>query len=193
MTSTHRSRSGAKDRPGPRPHRGPRAGAGGAGVLALLLLAGPAVAQERERRPAPGTDAPPAERQEPDTPAEDLVDRFAARVSDALGLDRAEGRRLVEELQRSRRERVFLAQRRRQVMAELAPLVRSGGPDQARVASLLQEMLELRVRRARVDVEEDRRLAEFLTPLQRARLFHLKQRLAERALDARGPGAARRP
>lgn len=121
--------------------------------------------------------------EETGVPGEALVERFAARVGEALGLERAQRERLAAELQRSRRERAELAQRRRELMPQLARLVTTGAPDQGRVGRLFEELLELRVRQARIDVEEDRRLSGFLTPLQRARLFHLKQRLAERALD----------
>ncbi len=121
--------------------------------------------------------------EETGVPWEALVERFAARVGEALGLERAQRERLAAELQRSRRERAELAQRRRELMPQLARLVRTGAPDQGRVGRLFEELLELRVRQARIDVEEDRRLSGFLTPLQRARLFHLKRRLAERALD----------
>lgn len=160
--------------------------------LGLLLVAGVAEAQERqEQRRGGQREAPAGERPGARAPGEALVERFGARVGQALGLERAERERLVAELQRSRRERAALAQRRRELLRELSGLVAANAPDQQRVERLFRELLELRVHQAEVDLEEDRRLAEFLTPLQRARLFHLKQRLAERALD-RG-GTDRRP
>jgi Spy/CpxP family protein refolding chaperone len=171
----------------------PRLATGAWLVLAALLPVAPAEAQQRQERRSPEREAPPAERQVPGTRAEALVDRSGERVAEALGLDRSQRSRLIAELQRSRREREALAERRRRAMQGLAGLVRSDRPDEARVASLLEELLELRVRQAEVDREEDRRLSEFLTPLQRARLLHLKQRLAERALDARLGGGRRRP
>lgn len=159
-------------------------------ALGALLLAAAVEGQERD---APEREAPRSGQRAERGQARALVDRFGARVAEALGLDRSERERLVAELHRSRRERTALAQRRREVVQELGRAVRTGGADPERVASLLEELLELRVRQARIEVEEDRRLSEFLTPLQRARLFHLKRRLAERALDARREGAGRRP
>lgn len=160
-------------------------------VLGSLLLAGPALGQERQQRQTPPRAAPRTDQRTPDMPAA-LVDRFGARVAEALGLDRSQRERLIAELQRSRRERAALAQRRRELLRSLTQLVQSESPDQARVESLFQEFLELRVRQAEIDVAEDRRLAAFLTPLQRARLFHLKQRLAERALDVERRGRENR-
>lgn len=165
------------------PRRGGWRAAAGLG-LALLLVAGGADAQQRQEQRREGQrEAPAAERPEARAPGEALVERFAARVGQALGLERAERERLVTELQRSRRERAALAQRRRELLRELSGMIAADAPGQGRVERLFRELLELRVRQAEVDLEEDRRLADFLTPLQRARLFHLKQRLAERALD----------
>lgn len=149
----------------------------------LLLMPLPVAGQERERRRPPdrGGQAGP-------DPAARLVDRFGERVADALGLGPEQTERLKTELQESRRERARLAERGRTLRRELAGLVGGGSPDQERVADLLEELLQLRVRAARVEVEEQRRLAAFLTPLERARLYHLKQRLARRALEGRGAG-----
>lgn len=175
---------------GRRRREAPRRLASAAGLaLALLLAADAAQAQEGQQGRTQRQDDPAAERRGMQAPGEALVERFAARVGEALGLDRAQRERLAAELQRSRRERAELAQRRRELMRQLARLVTTGTPDQGRVERLFDELLELRVRQARIDVDEDRRLSEFLSPLQRARLFHLKQRLAERALDR----ADRRP
>lgn len=165
-------------------------GAASAIVLGALFLAGPAAGQERQQRQTPPRAAERTDQGATNTPAA-LVDRFGARVAEALRLDRGQRERLIAELQRSRRERAALAQRRGEVTRELSRLVRAGDADPARVESLFRELLDLRVRQARVDVEEDGRLAAFLTPLQRARLFHLRQRLAERAL--RGGETDRRP
>lgn len=152
-------------------------------VLGSPLLADPAAGQERQQRRTPPGAEERADQGATNTPAA-LVDRFGARVAEALRLDRGQRERLIAELQRSRRERASLAQRRGEVTRELSRLVRAGDADPARIESLFRELLDLRVRHARVDVDEDRRLAAFLTPLQRARLFHLRQRLAERALRA---------
>ncbi len=55
--------------------------------------------------------------------------------------------------------------------------------DEARLGQLLDAIVELEVRAVQVTVDEQRRLAEFLTPLQRARVMWLQQRLARQAAE----------
>lgn len=177
--------------PGPAVRR--RTGSLAVALLAWLVVAPSAQAQEREGRRPPARTPPPAQERAFQEPAERLVDRFAERAGQALGLDRRETERLRAVLQDSRRERVSLRARLREVRMELAELVRSGAADPSRVDHLLDDLLRLRVRMAEVEMDENRRLAEFLSPLERARLFHLKQRLAQRALELRRRDGERPP
>lgn len=149
------------------------------GLLALLVAAGPLAAQQSRQQRVQPRPQRSGERDQ----SEQLLDRFALRVTEALHLDDEQSRRLAEELHVSRAARERLTNQRRTIRRQLNQLVRSPSADEARIGRLLDEFLELYRREAELNIEEQARLAEFLTPLQRARLFYLRQRLAQQALD----------
>ncbi len=131
----------------------------------LPVEAGRALAQEAER----GANAA------------ELADRFSDRVAQALHLDESRAERLRSTLQRSREERQDLAARRRSLFSELAKVARGDRVDQERVAQLLDEVLRTQVLEAEINVDEQRRLSEFMAPLERARLLWLRQRFLQQA------------
>lgn len=150
-----------------------------AALIAVGLgVQSPAAAQSRQQR------LNPAQRQAPETSAQTrvLVDRFSRRAADALRLDDAGARRLNEELRRFLDERQELMRRRRALRQELDRVVRGTPADESRVGELLEELMRIELRQAELNIEEQRRLAEFMTPLQRARLLYLRQRLAQQAI-----------
>ncbi len=166
---------------------------GGRGALAAVLVAlalglPPAVeaqarrgVQQRQQRAAsPQADAP-SPRQ-----AEILLDRFAERAGQALRLNRDQIQRLRRELQASRQQRNAIRLESRQIRQELGRLVQQDAVDEARLGELLDTLVELEVQAVQVTVDEQRRLAEFLTPLQRARVMWLQQRLARQAAERQG-------
>ncbi len=116
-----------------------------------------------------------------------LLDRVAQRVGRALHLDDDQIRRLQRELQVSRMERARINAQARAVRQELAHLIQESDTDETRIEALLNEALELEVAAARVAIDEQRRLAEFMTPIQRARALWLRQRLAREALQRDRP------
>jgi Spy/CpxP family protein refolding chaperone len=78
-------------------------------------------------------------------------------------------------------QRMALATRERETRRAIREeLMRSGSPDQAKVSQLLDQML--RVQRQRLDIveSEQRELAKFLTPVQRARYIGLQNQLRRR-------------
>lgn len=162
-----------------------RHGAAVAGLaLAGLALGGPGLegqtrgTQERQQRVTPGqTD------RDPGRPGELLLDRFAQRVGQALHLSADQTRRLRSELQQSRIERERIGAEARVIRQELARLIRESSTDQSRIGELLDQAMALEVRAAEVAVDEQRRLSEFLTPVQRARILWLRQRMAQQARD----------
>ncbi|MDX1577871.1 MAG: hypothetical protein R3266_05275 [Gemmatimonadota bacterium] len=163
-----------------------RAGAVGLLALALGAIGPPSIeaqarrgVQERQTRTAPGGEAERGDQRR----GQNLVDRFARRVGEALHLDRPTTARLVGELQRTRAERALINAEARTARLELAQLVQANPADEKRIEALLDELLDLELRRARVAADEQRRLAEFLTPLQRARVLWLQERLARQALQ----------
>lgn len=156
-------------------------------VLALCSgLAGEVRAQQRgaqQRVAPPTTDVRPAD----DGGGEIVLDRFARRAGQALGLTEEQTRRLRAELQTTRLERGRITSRVRTIRQELAWLVREPAGDEARIAELLDEAMALEVRAAEALVDEQRRLAAFLTPVQRARVVWLRQRMAQAARDRARP------
>jgi hypothetical protein len=113
--------------------------------------------------------------------AAELTDRFSDRVAQALHLDESRAERLRSMLQRSREERQALAARRRSLFGDLAEVARGDKVDQERVAQLLDEVLRTQVQEAEINVDEQRRLSEFMAPLERARLLWLRQRFLQQA------------
>lgn len=112
-----------------------------------------------------------------------LLDRFARRVGQALHLDEERTERLLRELQRSRSERGRINARVAAIRGELGRLIQEAPVDEDRLSTLMDELFELEVARAQVAADEQRRLSTFLTPLQRARVIWLQQRLARQALQ----------
>ena len=113
--------------------------------------------------------------------AAELTDRFSERVAQALRLDEERAEKLRSALQQSRAMRQELAARRRALFRELAELARRDRVDQQRVAELLDEVLQTQVREAEINVDEQRRLSEFMAPVERARLLWLRQRFLQQA------------
>ena len=116
-----------------------------------------------------------------DERAAELTDRFANRVAEALHLDDERARRLHAELQRSREMRGDVAARRRSLVRELGELVRRDRVDQERVARLLDDVLRLQISEAEINLDEQRRLSDFMVPQERARFLYLRQRLLQQA------------
>ncbi len=116
-----------------------------------------------------------------DERAAELTDRFAKRVAEALHLDDERARRLRAELQRSREMRSDVAARRRSMVRELGELVRRDRVDQDQVARLLDDVLRLQVAEAEINLDEQRRLSDFMVPQERARFLYLRQRLLQQA------------
>ena len=160
-------------------------------AISGLAPAAAAEGQQRQQRATPGQQGPPP----PDAAARrELLDRFAQRVSQALDLDQGEASRLATELERSQAERERIARRRGLIRRELNQLVRAPVPeDDARIGELLDEFASLALDEAQLAVAEQERLSSFLTPVQRARLMYLRQRLAQQALERRRNANPDRP
>lgn len=112
-----------------------------------------------------------------------VLDRFARRVGEALHLDDADTRRLMRELQASRAQRGRLLAQAQAIRRELAHLIEEEPADEERIGALMDEVLQLDVERAEVAIDEQRRLSEFLRPLERARLIWFQQQAARQALQ----------
>lgn len=136
-------------------------------LATALAFAAPATAQ-----------GPPRTRQN----VERLVrQRFAEVVQRELSLDDAGMRRLQTTVQKFDQPRRELMRRENQTRRDLRIELRPDGtPSQERVGGLLDELLAVQKQRIELHEQEDRELRTFLTPVQRARYFGLREQLRRR-------------
>jgi Spy/CpxP family protein refolding chaperone len=113
--------------------------------------------------------------------------RFAERVKEELALSDEQAARLkaiATEYGGRRRE---LRHRERDLRAGLDAQIGEGTTsDQDSVVRLTRELLDLRVEYAESWREEMGKLSPFLTPVQRARLLVMRERLIQRVHEMRG-------
>jgi len=154
-------------------------------LAALVIVAVPARAQE-----------PAATRPRLEELRRRVRERFAERIQQDLNLTSDQMRRLrvTAGTFGSRRRDMEASQRalRDALAGQLRPGI-AASPDS--VARLTDELLALRVRYAESFREEQAELAQYLDPVQRARLTVLRDRLVQRARDFRHrrPFLERRP
>jgi len=145
-------------------------------VLLLAAAAGPLAAQAEH-------DTLPRSR----ALRERIEQRFAVRVKEELALSDEQATRLkaiATEYGGRRRE---LRHRERDLRAALDGQIRDGtASDPDSVARLTRELLDLRVKYAESWREEMDKLSPFLTPVQRARLLVMRERLIQRVHEMRG-------
>jgi uncharacterized membrane protein len=154
------------------------------GLVVTLVGSSPASTQGQERGAVRRqSNVAPAQNANAARQGRVLLDRFAQRAGRALRLDADQTRRLQRELQASREARARLTAQARVVRQELAQLVRESSTDEVRMARLLDESVRLEVQAAEVSADEQRRLAEFLSPTQRVRIMWLRQRMLQQALQ----------
>lgn len=82
-------------------------------------------------------------------------------------------------------QRTTLLMKERDVRRELRQQLLSNTADQNRVASLLDQAMQLERQRIDLMQTEQRELAKFLTPVQRAKLFGLQNEMRRRAQELR--------
>ena len=124
---------------------------------------------------------------------EELENRFVERVSEALDLDAAQADQLRGTLRSSREERVDVQRRRAALRRELGRSITQADPDQARIQQLLDQRSALERRQAQIGQEEEARLGEFMTPVQKARFMYLRQRMAQALRDRARQANQQRP
>jgi hypothetical protein len=74
-----------------------------------------------------------------------------------------------------------LNQEERQRRSDLRSQILAGaGADQAQIGAAVDDLLQLQRRRIDLQIEEQRQLAEFMTPMQRARYLALQEQLRRR-------------
>lgn len=148
----------------------------GSALVALLAAPGASFAQD--------TTAAAAQRRV------ELERRLAARIGEVvrerLGLSADQTRRLQEVDRRYQPERRRLMHREMQARRELRQQIAAGdNADQRAIAALLDQLNAMQRDRLELHSREQRELAAFLTPLQRAQLLGLQADLHRRMLIMR--------
>ena len=164
-------------------------------VAAIAIAASPVVAQRAERMQAqpgmPGQGRAGLERQ--------FRERLAEVVRRRLDLNETQMRQLGEVNNRYEQERMLLLRDERQMRQALRAEVLAGdSADQTKVAELLERALRIQRQRLDLTEREQRDLASFMTPVQRAKYVGIQddlRRRLEEIRQQRRPGAAgaRRP
>ena len=124
---------------------------------------------------------------------QELENRFIERVSDALDLNEEQARQLRQTLHTSREERVDVLRRRAALRRELDRSIAQTAPDQARIQQLLDQRSALERRQAQIGQDEEARLGDFMTPVQKARFMYLRQRMAQALRDRARQANQQRP
>lgn len=161
-------------------------------LLGLVVLPAAAVgAQQRQPR------------QEQSPQRDSLEARVRQRMGEVLrrqlGLNDEQLRRLQQTNRRFEGQRRQLFEQERETRGELRrALAEPDSGSQERVGALLDRTLVLQRQRLELIEAEQKELATFLTPVQRARLFGLEEQMRRRAEELREqgpppPAAGRRP
>ncbi len=161
---------------------------GGILMVALCLPLGAENASAQMKQPA----QPEAARRQ------QLEQRFRVRVGQLvrqrLQLNDAQVTRLESVNRQFEQQRLGLTGRERALRRELRQQLAPGGAaNEARVAELLDQTIRLQRQRLDVVDAEQRELAKFLNPVQRARYFGLQNELRKRMQELRGPAAPANP
>ncbi len=123
-----------------------------------------------------------------------LRQRIAAVVKERLQLSDAQAQQLQEAERRFELRRRDLMQREERLRRELRQQLSPGvAADQQRVASLLDQIMAVNRERVTMTEQEQRDLARFLTPVQRARYLGLQGELRDRIEGMRRRGGVRQP
>jgi hypothetical protein len=153
-----------------------------AALLGLLLWAGPTMAQDRP--------APDARR---DSLEARVRMRMAQMLRTQIGLDDEQMRRLQATNRRFEGQRRELFDQERRVRVQLRAAIELGDSTQnARIGPLLDRTMQLQRQRLDLQEAEQRELATFLTPLQRARLYGLEEQMRRRMQEMRDSGGPNR-
>ena len=122
-----------------------------------------------------------------------IEERFSSRVQEQLGLTNEQTSKLRATSERFGTRRREFHSRHRQLREALSAQLRPGvAANQDSVAKLTDAMIELRISAAQATRDEMREVAKYLTPVQRARLFAMRDRLHDRMRVAREHGGMRR-
>ena len=149
------------------------------GVSALVTLPSTAIAQRRggNARPEPGAQAP-ARRQQMER---QLRERLWNVTKEQVGLTDAQMTQLGQTSRRFDARRRSLNQQERAERSALRQQIAAGDrADQNRIAAALDHLIQFQRQRVELQAEEQRELAGYMTPLQRARFAALQEQVRRR-------------
>ncbi len=160
------------------------------GFFVSLLFLGMFAAEGRAQAPGPRIQAPGTgpRRQ---VLEQRLRERTGELVRRRLQLTPDQMTKLQSTNRQFEQRRGALLMKEREVRRELRQQLTSGTADQNRVGTLLDQTMQLERQRLDVVQNEQRELAKFLTPVQRAKLFGLQNEMRRRAQELRNRPAAR--
>jgi protein CpxP len=149
-------------------------------IASLALAAAFAHSAEAQR---PGAQGPNPRRQALER---ELNERTAAVLRRRLGLNDSQMARLQATNRQFEEQRRSLFERERQTRVELRrEVLAEDQASQNRIAELLDQTLQLERQRLDLIQEEQRELAKFLSPIQRAKLLGFQAELRRRTQDMR--------
>jgi hypothetical protein len=155
-------------------------------ALLLLIVSFLALSTSGEAQ-RPGPDSAPARRQALE---QRLRQRMASVVQERLRLNDDQMRRLGEVNRDIEGQRRLLHQQEREARIGLrAEVMRGDSANQDRVSRFVDQLIDVQRRRIELLSREQRALAEFMTPVQRAKYLALQDQLRRRMEEMRGrPG-----
>ena len=125
---------------------------------------------------------------------QEVRERIGRVVQQQLGLTDAEAQRLQGVNQRFEGQRRDLVRQEREARMSLRrEVLRGDSADQKRTDALLATLLEIQRKRLDLVEAEQRELARFLTPVQRAKYLALQDQMRRRVEEMRQRAAQRRP
>ena len=119
---------------------------------------------------------------------------FTAVVRQQLNLDAAQMQTLqrVDQKYEQQRRAVLRDERDARLNLKVAMEDSSGHPDQDKISQYLDQLVKGQRRRADLLDAEQKELSSFLSPLQRAKYFSLKERVAKKMLELQADSAGGR-
>ncbi|MEX2181007.1 MAG: hypothetical protein WD771_03140 [Gemmatimonadaceae bacterium] len=163
----------------------------------ILAVSGGGRALVAQDRPQPRDREQRAEAARRDSLEVRVRDRMGQMLTTQLGLSDDQVRRLqATNRQFEGQRRALFAEERNARMRLREELQRGDSTRQAEVATLLDGMMQVQRKRLDLIEAEQKELATFLTPVQRARLFGMEEQIRQRMMemrDRRAPGMQAAP
>jgi len=134
-----------------------------------------------------GAQRPDSSSMRGDSLRHQIEERFAARAQVELGLTNEQTAKLRATSQEFGARRGELRNRGERLREALAAQLQPGvAANQDSVARLTDAMIELRMAQAQVSREEVKAQSKYLNPVQRARLYVMRERFAHRVREVHG-------